>query len=945
VREKNKAQNYLDVAGVILLVINNQENVVLINKKGCETIGLPAEKIIGLNWFDNFLPEEIRETVRHDFHQILRNKLSQHKFYESEIITSNNLRKTILWQNTVLTDDEGQITGTLSSGEDITQSKLAEFKLMESERRLKKIIENNPDGIIFLAHDNSILYVNKMAEKMFHKTQIELLNTSFQYPYSLDKFSELEIIRNNEPTLTVEMNFIETEWAGEKAYLGTFRDITDKLQTTRELNVQKAYLEELFEGAPAAVVVLDNKDRVLKVNRKFTSLFGYSISEARGKMINDLLVPDNLKEEGFNSTITVARGNNVDLETIRKTKDGKLINVSVIGRPIRLERDQIAVYALYEDITERKRAENALRASEEKYRNLVEFIEEGIVMIDRQENFIFANQAAAKIFGFDNKKELIGKNLGNFVPEEIYADLSRKTFMQKKGEITRFEFPITTVNGNYRYLNITANPMFIDEEYQYTFGIFNDLTARIAYEKELQNTKDFLEKIMESVNNGVFTLNLNGEFTLVNKALTEITGYSYSELIHKPIRNFVEPQMVKILTSIITDIIQRGKIFINQDVSLTTKSGESVILKFNFAPMIEDGKIFSVVGSLENITKQKKAETALRESELRFRKLFKSSPDAILLADLQNFQIVDANPATENLIGKKLEDIIGMDMIEMFPSRLRDNSEINLLNYLTGRESPKEPKFKIYLQNSDGFEIPVAITATEVQIKGANYLLANIRDETVRTNAENKIISQGEQLKLINKILRHDLSNNLTSIHSGIKLYHKTEQDIFLNEATKNVNKSIELIREMREFETFMAEHENLKIIALKDIFSELQINYPDILIFNHDQVKVLADETIRSIFNNLISNAVKHGKADKIKITTQKDKKNCIITVENDGKKIPANITEKIFEEGFKYGKTGNTGLGLYIVRSAMKRFGGDVRLGTNQSGKVEFILELKTV
>ena len=137
--ERNIAQEYLDIAGVILVGINADQEVTFINKKGCEILGYEKHKIIGRNWFDTFIPPEIRENVRDAFKKLISAEIEPVRFFENPVLTSNGTERIIAWENAVIRDEAGNIVSTLSSGEDITARKAAEDILIntleESQQR------------------------------------------------------------------------------------------------------------------------------------------------------------------------------------------------------------------------------------------------------------------------------------------------------------------------------------------------------------------------------------------------------------------------------------------------------------------------------------------------------------------------------------------------------------------------------------------------------------------------------------------------------------------------------------------------------------------------------------------------------------------------------------------------------------------------------------------
>ncbi len=137
-KERDKAQEYLDIAGVMIVVINADQKVSLVNKKSCEILGYKEQEIIGKNWFSSFIPERIRDYVKASFEKLMAGKIEPVEFFENPVLTLNGEERMIAWHNTVLRDDAGSITGTLSSGEDITERKKAEEALENYSSKLKE---------------------------------------------------------------------------------------------------------------------------------------------------------------------------------------------------------------------------------------------------------------------------------------------------------------------------------------------------------------------------------------------------------------------------------------------------------------------------------------------------------------------------------------------------------------------------------------------------------------------------------------------------------------------------------------------------------------------------------------------------------------------------------------------------------------------------------------
>jgi len=218
------------------------------------------------------------------------------------------------------------------------------------------------------------------------------------------------------------------------------------------------------------------------------------------------------------------------------------------------------------DITQRKQAEEALRKSEEKYRTLVESIEEGLGNIDEKENFIFANGAAAKIFGYAKKEELIGKNLREFTTPEEFKRILEQTSLRRAGKSSRYELGIIRKDGEPRIITVTASPVIgNDGRFRGTFGIFRDITERKRAEEERAKLESQLRQAQKMEAIGTLASGIAHDFNnllggilgysslLLGKLPTEDANRKYVELIEKASNRAAE------LTNRLLGFARRGK--------------------------------------------------------------------------------------------------------------------------------------------------------------------------------------------------------------------------------------------------------------------------------------------------------------------------------------------------------------------------------------------------
>jgi tetratricopeptide (TPR) repeat protein len=211
------------------------------------------------------------------------------------------------------------------------------------------------------------------------------------------------------------------------------------------------------------------------------------------------------------------------------------------------------------------------------------------------------------------------------------------------------------------------------------------------------------------------------------------------------------------------------------------------------------------------------------------------------------------------------------------------------------------------------------------------------------SNANNTINNQNEQLQLISRILRHDIANNLYTVDRCLENFNKTDDRSCLEDVPKQVHKSTDLIQRFSKISYLINETNFVFPIDVNEILDRLIPTYEDIEIALLGKGEVQADDLFESVLDNIISNAIKHGKTEKIKIEIIPDEEWVNISIADFGKGIPEIVRDKIFEESFVYGDTGNTGLGLFIVKKAVENYGGTVTVKSNDPKGTIFELKLK--
>ncbi|HEV2112643.1 MAG TPA: PAS domain S-box protein, partial [Terriglobales bacterium] len=246
-----------------------------------------------------------------------------------------------------------------------------------SETRYRRSFERNPVGLYRTNLQGKILDCNDACARIFgYARREELLAHSATEHYldPADRTRSLDVLRRDHVLKNLEVLLRKrdggTVWVLENAILleeevgqgavieGTLIDISDLKQSDERFQIEKAHLEQLFENSPEAIATLDNHFRIKRINSDFTRIFGYTPEEALGHELNDLITPIDKLSESIKLSETLASGQTINTETVRRRKDGTFVDVSILGTPvISATGEQIGMYAIYREITERKQAE------------------------------------------------------------------------------------------------------------------------------------------------------------------------------------------------------------------------------------------------------------------------------------------------------------------------------------------------------------------------------------------------------------------------------------------------------------------------------------------------------------------------------------------------------------------------------------------------------------
>ena len=222
-------------------------------------------------------------------------------------------------------------------------------------------------------------------------------------------------------------------------------------------------------------------------------------------------------------------------------------------------------------------------------------------------------------------------------------------------------------------------------------------------------------------------------------------------------------------------------------------------------------------------------------------------------------------------------------------------------------------------------------------------VFGTFQDITEMKKAEELMQRQSDRIKVLNSIIRHDISNDLAVIRSAINVYLKKADTKMLDEIVSRVNKSTKTISDYKQHKEYIDSNVDLTEINLYEMLKRIQNEFPILQFAVSKKCSVCADDALFFVFTNLISNSIKHGNASQVNINVIVEETTCVIKVVDNGTGIGDSIKDKIFEEGFFSGETGHTGLGLHLVEENVDLYGGTIEVSDNKPQGAIFTITLK--
>ncbi len=256
-RERRTTQLYLDLAGVIFVALDPGGCVTLINRMGCEILGFTEAEIVGRNWFEHFVPLAQRASVREVFEALIGGAVAGCERVENRVVTASGEERLIAWHNAVVRDEHGEVAGTLSSGEDVTDRRRAEAALVETQARAQAILETTVDGVITIDDEGRIESFNPAAERLFGYAAADVIGLPLSLlmpppyrdehdhylrtyletgrPKVIGRRREVTGLRRDGSLFPMDLSVSEVQAGARRFFTGIVRDASERRRLEREI--------------------------------------------------------------------------------------------------------------------------------------------------------------------------------------------------------------------------------------------------------------------------------------------------------------------------------------------------------------------------------------------------------------------------------------------------------------------------------------------------------------------------------------------------------------------------------------------------------------------------------------------------------------------------------------------------------------------------------------
>jgi two-component system cell cycle sensor histidine kinase/response regulator CckA len=690
-----------------------------------------------------------------------------------------------------------QIAGAIANAQLFAERKRAEEERQEKERFLTSIFGSIQDGISILDLEMNIIRINQAMEQWYshalplvgkkcyeaYHSRSERCDVCPSYQTIKTEQAAYEVVPKRGPGGKVigwlevySFPLMDVETGQMKGVIEYVRDITERKRAEELLQKEREIFFSILENAPYGVALIDLGGKYIYINPEFTTITGYTLEDVpTGRDWFQRAYPDpKYKKEVIETWKEDQSKRKVaDRDFSIACKDGQVKRIEF--RTTFLDDGRV-VTALH-DITERKRTEEALKESEERYRTILENIEDGYYEVDLPGNFTFFNDSLCRMLGY-SKDEMIGMGNQQYTDEE-----NRKKLFQAFNQVYRtgkpakgFDWEVFTKDGKKLFGEVSVS-LIKDSKGQPTGfrGIARDITQRKQAEEALRAEKQRFQTLLENAPFGMVVIDKDGSFKYINPKFIELFGFDLKEIPNGKEwfrKAYPDPDYRHYVISMWKNDLRifepgekRSRVF-----SVACKNGAEKII--NFIPVqLETAENLM---ACEDITERKRAEEALQKSRQMLESTFISLQDAVFIIDAKTIEIIECNPAASEIFGYSRNELVGKTtaFLHLDEASLE---EFRKHLYAAVEKQGFLPLLEFKMKRKDGTSFPTENSVVPLEDDQGNRIawVSVVHDITERKRAEEALRVSEEKYRTILENIEEgyyevDTAGNFTFVNDSV---------------------------------------------------------------------------------------------------------------------------------------------------------------------------------
>jgi len=965
--EENKL-TILNSISELVAYQDTEHRIIWTNKAAAESVGLTPAQLVGQYCYEIW-PQRDTPCAGCPVAKARQTGKPQ----QAEITTPDG--RVWLIKGYPTRDENGAIIGLLEVALDITEGKQAEEALKESRDYLERLTDSMWDAVFLVKMPERVIEWANDSFRLIGYEPDECVGqtTEFLYP-DMDGFLEfgnkLKVVmaagkdimhaeqllkRKNGEVFPAEITatIIRNEEGEVVSVTSIIRDITERKRMEEALSKFKTISDKAGYG----ITIVDLEGNVSYVNASFARMHGYTPDELVGKNLSIFHSEQQIAKVNRLTEQLNREGSYVAEEVGHKRKDNTEFTTLMNGTLVKDENGTpLFMAGTAIDITDRKRAEQALRDSEEKTRKMFESVTDGISVVDLNGVITEVNQRTVEMHNLGSKDELLGKNAFDIVAPRNRDKIARNMRQAiKRGTIIGVEYTLLKADGSEFPAELSTS--VLKDASGKVIGhitISRDITER-------KKAKEKLQTILKTALDGFWLTNLEGKILEVNDSYCKIVGYTREELLKMSISDLEATESPEEVAQHIKGITEQG--YGSFESQHKRKDGKIIDVEISVNYLdVGQGQLFVFA---RDITDRKRAEKALRESQEFSSGLLTNSPNPMLVIN-QDTSLRYVNPALEKLTGFSAAELTGRKA--PYPWWPKEKTKEMLAGLKETMATGGRRSERIF-HKKNGERFWVAHNSAPVMHEGKLiHFLVNWVDITERKQAEKREQELQRELHLSSRLaaigelaagIAHQINNPLTGVlgFSQRLLRKSTDQEV--SQDLKRIYTEAErAAKVVQNLLTFARRRQPQKQYSdINEIMeSALELRAYELKTSN---IEVIADLTpklpevmldfyqIQEVFLNIILNAeqaiTEANGGGKLTIKTEERKGYLRATFTDDGHGIPAENLGKIFDPFFTTkGKRGGTGLGLSVCHGIATEHGGKIYAKSKPGKGTTFFVEL---